>query len=88
MFGQADGSGAAETLHSVADVTRSVTEPAARAYKAHLDAEVQRERIRAGLPPTVLLPPPLPQPQPRSILSNPIVVAAAAILLYKLLFSA
>ena len=68
-FGQAsnlsDSSDAAETITAVAKLTRTVIEPAADAYAIHARAEINEERIKAGLPPLQrtghILPPPPPE---------------------------
>ncbi len=55
----------AQTITAVAELTRAVAEPAAQAYSEHVRAELNAERIKAGLPPlgppSRLPPPPPPQ---------------------------
>jgi len=78
---QQNNASAAETLNSIAAITRAITQPAAEAYKAHLSTDVERERIRAGLPPTVVVAP--RQTQPQTTIS-PLAIGVVLVVLYLL----
>lgn len=51
----------AQNIEAIAKLTSAIAEPATDAYIAHVRAEINIERIKAGLPPLgpiTLLPPP------------------------------
>ena len=75
----------AETIEAVGKLTRAITEPAAAAYVEHVRAEINAERIKAGLPPLVphsQLPPPPPPPEDNYAIGG----IALLIIVYLLLF--
>lgn len=54
----------AQNIEATAELTRAITEPAADAFAIHSRTEINKERIKAGLPllgTVYQLPPPLPQ---------------------------
>jgi hypothetical protein len=76
----------AETIHAVADLTRAIAEPAAQAFAIHARTELNKERLKAGLPilrPGRPLPPPPPAPKDNFVLGGIALLVIVYLLFFK-----